>query len=403
MTSRKHKHKQKRNRPSAALLSPHVPSHTPRSPSPTTAISAEPLMQKKSIGHLIPLIALIIGAIALVVSVVIWRYPISPSGNLNLGKIQLNNRQYDKAIKSLTEAVKDQPDNPDVYYCRGMAHIQVTEPDEAINDFTTAIMLKNDPDTYIKRGGTYVTTEQYDEAIADLTKALTLTNHLFSYKSRWIMYFFRGAAYMKNGRFHEASNDFSSVIEIKPDWALAYSCRGVTSMYDNTVLIGAKRHFTEIRKDFSTTITLAPKYGFGYLCRAFVNVLLQDFDTAFADFTAYKALGNPDARMIPMIDEGLRLCSPSTTRPTQSLPIEIRPISAYPLAFTRVVDILLIPLCIFIPLSILIDMLLLHKHNKKHHPARRVRKLIVWLFIAVIIDSLLACGCFIGMVTYMIP
>lgn len=58
-----------------------------------------------------------------------------------IGKCYLNNRNYDKAIENLAEAITRNPDFVDAYYNRGKAYSYVNDSTNALEDFRECIRL----------------------------------------------------------------------------------------------------------------------------------------------------------------------------------------------------------------------------------------------------------------------
>jgi tetratricopeptide (TPR) repeat protein len=107
------------------------------------------------------------------------------------------------------------------YIARGNAYIGMGRYDQAIADFTKAILLQ--PDSvmaYTSRGSAYGSAGQYDQAVADFTKAITLRpDFAMAYNNR-------GFVYATKGLWTEAVTEYNHAIAIQPELAITYANRG---------------------------------------------------------------------------------------------------------------------------------------------------------------------------------
>ena len=94
-----------------------------------------------------------------------------------------------RSITDLTELIKQTPLDASTYFRRGVAYVQKSDYDNAIKEFTKAIILKSDyTDAYYFRGTAYHSRGakgDADRAISDLTKVIKLDpNHAIAYPLR---------------------------------------------------------------------------------------------------------------------------------------------------------------------------------------------------------------------------
>ncbi len=93
----------------------------------------------------------------------------------------LEDGRYDKVVELENQLLKDQPNAPEAFYIRGLAHAgranNKLEPrTAAIQDFTSAIALnQNNAEYYFRRGEQLCLTERYASAAEDLRKCLKLS------------------------------------------------------------------------------------------------------------------------------------------------------------------------------------------------------------------------------------
>ena len=124
--------------------------------------------------------------------------------------------RFDNAIEDYTSALAVKEDK-NLYYNRGVIHYDKGLNDKAIEDYTSAIKL--DPKflfAYNNRGITYAGKAQYDNAIKDFTKVIELdSKNILAYNNR-------GNAYLDKGMFDNAMEDYMSVQSIAPNYAPVY-------------------------------------------------------------------------------------------------------------------------------------------------------------------------------------
>jgi len=91
------------------------------------------------------------------------------------GDFYLNNKDFDKAIASFTNAIKYAPDYYPFYIARGLAYFNKGDYDRAIADYTQALRLgSNDVTAYLNRGTAYYNKKNYDRAVTDFEAALRI-------------------------------------------------------------------------------------------------------------------------------------------------------------------------------------------------------------------------------------
>ncbi|MCL2931149.1 MAG: trypsin-like peptidase domain-containing protein [Trichodesmium sp. MAG_R03] len=127
--------------------------------------------------------------------------------------------KYDKAKKSLDEAIILAEDNqPILYIYRGSVLASQKKLDEAEADFTKAIELdKDSPDTYLARASFYYgSVKDIEKAEADFTKAISLNPGYAE------AYYQRGNIRLNWENYQGAIDDYEEVIQIWPGYADAY-------------------------------------------------------------------------------------------------------------------------------------------------------------------------------------
>jgi TPR repeat len=126
---------------------------------------------------------------------------------------------------------------------------------------------------YLQRGEDFSSVHQYDRAIADYTTAIQLKpDYAEAYNDR-------GFAYYLNGHVERAIADYTRAIELRPDYPKAYNSRGVAYMAHG---YGAAKSVP----DFDRAIALKPDFRYAYINRANARLAshpwlaLQDFHRA---------------------------------------------------------------------------------------------------------------------------
>ena len=110
----------------------------------------------------------------------------------------------------------------------------------------------------------------FDKAIKDFTTAIELKPDFF------VAYNNRGNAYSRKGDFDKAIQDFTTAIEINPRLAEAYNNRGIDYVQ--------KGDFDKAIQDFTTAIEIKPRLAEAYYGRGVAYGKKRDFDTAIQNY-----------------------------------------------------------------------------------------------------------------------
>ena len=156
---------------------------------------------------------------------------------IDAGKAEYHRGNYESAIYLFTKGLELNPDNHYIYNDRGLCYLAVGDTDKAISDFSEAIVLEPDfAKAYYNRGLAYFEAKEYENAIANYTTAIGLLDD----PDKLIdAYYNRGLAYNKlfhyhskpftpehNESYRKALADFDTVLELDPEYALAYAAKG---------------------------------------------------------------------------------------------------------------------------------------------------------------------------------
>jgi tetratricopeptide (TPR) repeat protein len=127
------------------------------------------------------------------------------------------------AFLAYSYVINLKPNDTKGYHKRGSLYAKNGMFDSAIDDFTTIIGIQHDDDlAYLSRATNYLSKDEHARAIADYNKAISLSGKPGAHS-----YYLRGNAYKKAGEIDHAIADFTQAINLKPDFANAYTDRAV--------------------------------------------------------------------------------------------------------------------------------------------------------------------------------
>jgi tetratricopeptide (TPR) repeat protein len=154
---------------------------------------------------------------------------------------------------------------------RGRAYAKLGEPDNALVEFSAALVLEpTDFLALIGRGDIYAARGTHDLAVADYTKAIAV------FSKDDLLYSKRAASFWHRKEHDKALADYSRAIELDPKYAEYYHNRG--SVY------AAKGDRGLSIADYNRAIELAPKDASIYRNRASSHYAKGDRDLALADY-----------------------------------------------------------------------------------------------------------------------
>jgi tetratricopeptide (TPR) repeat protein len=178
--------------------------------------------------------------------------------------------KYDQDIEKYTNIIKQNPNDADAYFRRGMAYSSKGDYERAIQDLTKSIALEPVSEAYNNRGYIYAERGNYNQAISDFNKSIELDpEHASSYYNL-------GVAYSNLEDYQQAIACFSNSIKIEPDKAITYHARGM-----------AYNHIKESNKainDFNKAIEMVPMYTDAYISRAKAYDNKEDYIHAISDY-----------------------------------------------------------------------------------------------------------------------
>jgi tetratricopeptide (TPR) repeat protein len=147
-------------------------------------------------------------------------FPSSPDAWMWLGVVQLASEQPDDAVQSLDRAYKLAPDNVDILYNRGRAHLLVSK-----NSYGK--MYKANPDSWHVHqvlAQAYAESDRHEEAIAEYQVAIRQA------PSQPGLHEELGSEYLRAGNLDAAEAEFSREIALDPKNAFALFKLGATQV-----------------------------------------------------------------------------------------------------------------------------------------------------------------------------
>jgi tetratricopeptide (TPR) repeat protein len=184
----------------------------------------------------------------------------------------LDKKEYDNAIKDLTEAIRLRPGSVRNYNARGVAWRESKRYDRAIEDLSEAIRLNpKDPYPHTNRGEAWYHKGDYDKAIADEDEALRLDP---KFTHAWLR---RGDAWLAKKELTKAIADYTEAIRLDPKYVRALNSRG--SVWQ------LKKEYDKAIADYTEAVRHDPKYAGAFSNRGYVWRLKKEYDKAIADYT----------------------------------------------------------------------------------------------------------------------
>lgn len=194
----------------------------------------------------------------------------TPAEYFKSGLIYVKQGNFNQAVSDFTKAIVLNPNYAEAYCNRGTAYAKQGNFNQAISDHTKAIALNPDfAEAYCNRGIAYSSQGNFSQAIPDFTKAIALNPNLTE------AYYIRGLTYYKQGIFSQAILDFTEAIAINSNHVEAYCNRG-----DAYSSLG---NFSQAISDYNKGIEINPNYAEAYCNRGIIYYLTKEYDKAWID------------------------------------------------------------------------------------------------------------------------
>jgi len=189
---------------------------------------------------------------------------------------EIENRAFDRAIATASEAIRLDPKNAIAFYNRGFAYWRKGDDDRAIADFSETIRLNpNYIDAFGNRGNAYERKGDHDRAIADYNEVIRRV------PKNAIAFYNRGRSYARKADDDRAIADYNEAIRLNPDYADALGNRG--NAYDR------KGDHDRAIADYNEAIRLNPNYALVFCNRGRTKLKIND-TTGNADIAKAREL-----------------------------------------------------------------------------------------------------------------
>jgi tetratricopeptide (TPR) repeat protein len=234
---------------------------------------------------------------------VAFYYDLRGSAHYKLGN-------YNKAIEDFNAYLSIDQKNAEIYNKLGDVFFDKGEYQRAIDEYNKAIKVKPLGHSFISRGVAYQNLSKYDQAALDYNKALRFSDYkVMALENLAILnkmtnniemavknftdlieheptnsnyYYDRALLYMKLDQYSKAINDFSSGIELKPEYNF-YLMRGYS--------YALNKNFSEAFDDFMKAYQLDSNNHYLYYYRGLAYKLNENYDLACKDLRRAKKLG----------------------------------------------------------------------------------------------------------------
>lgn len=238
---------------------------------------------------------------------------------LERGQRQLLKKDFEGAVASFTEVLRQSPNVYAAYLNRAQARVELKDFEGALSDYDQAIKINpNVVESYIKRGDLQSNQGNQQAAIDDFTQAIRLNPKNATAHMK------RAAALKQNGDFVKAAEDYSSCLKFDPNSIDARENRGECRLkaydYDGAIedfnyllkkfktksfsvhynlgelmiakgdTTAAKEHFNQVIDYYSKNLTKSKKSGWDYIRRGRAFYHLGEVDKGISDIEAGAAL-----------------------------------------------------------------------------------------------------------------
>lgn len=220
---------------------------------------------------------------------IIEHYPKIAEAWSNLGHIQAIQKEYEKALKSFTKAIKygkgynDYAARAEVYYYRG-------EIKKASKDIGKSLNYREGTYNLFIAARIYVDKQAFDEAIQCYQKLIILDSTDIDSYIEWSM-----LLAIELEKYTEGLDVINKALKINENDAEAWNTRGR--------IHGMMERYPSAIKDFTTAINLVPDDAYLYMNRADIYFLNYQLKKAFADYTEAILIDDSE----PMFYEGRAL------------------------------------------------------------------------------------------------
>ncbi len=201
--------------------------------------------------------------------------PDNPQALAGKGDVHRLQGDFNLAIAAYSESLRHDPRSAVVFNNRGLAFHRRGDHQKAISDFDAALRLEpRFAVAYLNRGVAHAAQNEQDKAIADYTEALR-----YDAKSA-LIHNNRGYAFLEKGEHDKAVADFDQAIALDVKFAAAFNNRGLANLRKNKLGLAVA--------DFTKAIDLNPQFATAYLNRGVA--FMRQGNSARADADRKRAL-----------------------------------------------------------------------------------------------------------------
>ncbi|MDZ4836244.1 MAG: caspase family protein [Candidatus Melainabacteria bacterium] len=243
---------------------------------------------------------------------------------LERGQHQLIKKDYENAVASFTEVLRQNANVYEAYLSRAQARVELKDFDGALSDYDQAIKINpNVVESFIRRADLQCSQGHLKEAIDDYTQAIRLNPKDGDARMK------RASALKQSGDFTKAGDDYTAALKFDPNSAIAREdraeCRMKTFDYDGAIedynfllkkfktrsfaihynlgelmvqkgdMEAAKVHFNEVVAFYTKNLNRSKKAGWDYIRRGRAYYYLGETDKAISDIESGAALLPGDA------------------------------------------------------------------------------------------------------------
>ncbi len=184
------------------------------------------------------------------------------------------------AVEWFTKSIEVNPDNPDAYFYRGKAKMELKDYPAAEADLTKAIRMRpSQAPFHYFRGQFYMELKRFPDAIADFDSTFKLSPEFYDALN------YKGVALANMGKHEQAIIEYDKVINLSPENALAYYNKGTSE--------AGLGKFPEAEETFSRAISINPKYEQAYVNRGNSRLMQNNHQGAWDDYNMALSL-NPN-------------------------------------------------------------------------------------------------------------
>ncbi len=222
--------------------------------------------------------------------------------NKSMYDINAGKNDFDKAFDDFNQAIRLNPDDAQLFIDRANVYSAKEQYMLALVDYSKAIQLDTaDYSVYLNRGLCYSQMERYDSAFTDWQRVLKhYQNAGMQFPQSEKLYQSRAFAYLKAGRFQDAVNDYSHLIELNNIAPIpnTFFFRGIAYF--------KLKNYDAALADNTKAIAIDGNYREAYYNRAQVYFNLKKYQQSLDDMYTAKRLGyDIDPAMIDEIKQAL--------------------------------------------------------------------------------------------------